>query len=187
MKKQRMPSPVPLVLHIHQLRWSGVTSKFFLVHDHPPVVSLLHYHHLAIHVPKLMAVPSCLALMRNNHHLLMKLSEMFLCYTRKDAMWSPLKSKSKVELWICCDLCNRWMCGTCECLSLPTTTNTYLCKKCITCHFILKYYYYGSENRKCKQLASYVIKCQFLEPGQIPNKSPLGARPHLGICQLAWP
>ena len=64
MKKQRkiscmrMSSPVPLVLHIHQLRWSVVTSKFFLVHNHPPVVSLLHHHHLVIHVPKLMAVPS---------------------------------------------------------------------------------------------------------------------------------
>ena len=90
----RMPSPVPLVLHIHQLRWSVVTSKFFLVHDHPPVVSLLHHHHLVIHVPKLMAVPSCLALMRNNRHLLMTLSEIFLCYDVKMQWWSPLKTSN---------------------------------------------------------------------------------------------
>ena len=45
--------------------------------------------------------------------------------------WKEYEDETvEVELWICCDLCNQWMCGTCECLSLPPTTNTYLCKKC---------------------------------------------------------
>ena len=35
------------------------------------------------------------------------------------------------ELWIACDLCDVWYCGTCEHLtSVPEEEDTYICSKC---------------------------------------------------------
>ena len=34
------------------------------------------------------------------------------------------------ELWIGCDMCKQWYCGSCEGLSVPPEIDIYLCVKC---------------------------------------------------------
>ena len=36
----------------------------------------------------------------------------------------------KEELWIGCDVCDKWYCGSCEGLLLPPVIDVYICTKC---------------------------------------------------------